>query len=365
MIELFESVPNFSEGRRQDVIEVIASAASKAFVLDVDADADHNRLVLSVAGSRSGLLEALLATVGAATDRIDLREHSGVHPRVGAVDVVPIVPLGATTMERAREAAHELGERIWEQMRVPVYFYGRSEGVSLADIRAGRASLSLGGPDLHPTAGAVCVGARHLLVAFNVILFDADLVGARALAKSIRESAAGLRGVQALAFELPGPRIQLSMNLFRLDETTPADVLTELHRRGVAVGAEEFVGLSPAAAASPAADGKLLEGRLASAAAGTGADRSAEIETEEHRALSRRLRRESVELGALAADQDSILGGAERAAAMTRVLGAAGVLDAELEALLAVAASGLRAAVSPATQALYSARLDALDARLA
>jgi len=364
VIELFESVPNFSEGRRRDVVDGITSAASDAFVLDVDADADHNRVVVSVAGSRDRLLRALLAAAGEAAERIDLREHTGVHPRVGAVDVIPIVPLGTTSMEEAIDAAHELGDRVWETLHVPVFFYGQREGVSLADIRAGRATPSLGDRDSHPTAGAVCIGARHLLVAFNVILYELDLVAARALARSIRESAAGLRGVQALAFELPGQRVQLSMNLFRLDETTPADVIGELHRRGVAMGAEELVGLCPAVAAGPVADGRLLEARLASAAAGTGADRCAEIATEEHSALARRLKREAAELGGLAADQDAVLGGAERAAALARVLDAAGVLDAELEALLAAAAGGLRAAVSVATRTLYSARVDALDARL-
>src|SRR5207253_7679081 len=191
---------------------------------------------------------------------------------------------------------------------------------TLADIRAGRASPDLGGPDLHLTAGAVCVGARRTLVAFNVTLFDIDLVGARALARSIRESSAGLRGVQALAFELPGSRVQLSMNLFRIDETTPSDVIAELERRGVAMGAQQVVGLCPAIAATPAADRRLLEGRLASAAASAGAERAGERGGEELTALAARMRREAEELALLAADQDAVLAGAERAAALIRVL---------------------------------------------
>ena len=364
--DLFESVPNFSEGRRGDVIDAIgAAAAAEARVLDTDADPDHNRVVVSIAGSRSHVVDALLGAIGAAVERIDLRSHSGVHPRVGAADVIPIVPLGEAALETAREIAHDTGKRVWAELKVPVYFYGHGEGRTLADIRAGRVKPDLGGPDLHPTAGAVCVGARRTLVAFNVMLFDTDLVAARAVARSIRESAAGLRGVQALAFELPGERVQLSMNLFRIDETSPADVIAELARRGVAMGAEQVVGLCPAAVATPAADGRILEGRLASAGAAAGSARCSERGGEEHAALAVRLTREADELARLPADQDAILAGAERAAALVRVLQAAQVLDGEVEAMLRVAARGLRDAVQPGTQSIYRARVDALDARLA
>ena len=358
-------MPNFSEGRRADVINAIAAAARKAHVLDVDPDPDHNRAVISLAGTRTAVIAGLLGAIGAAIEGIDLREHSGVHPRVGAADVVPIVPLGDGSLDTARELAHETGQDVWDKLKVPVYFYGHGEGRSLADIRAGRARPDVGGPDLHPTAGAVCVGARQTLVAFNVMLFDIDLVAARALARSIRESGAGLRGVQALAFELPGSRVQLSMNLFRIDETSPADVIDELKRRGVAMGAEQIVGLCPAIAATPAADGRILEGRLARAAAVAGAARCLERGGEENTALARRLEREAGDLARLPADQDAILAGAERAAALVRVLQAAQVLDGEVEAMLRVAARGLRDAVQPATQSIYRARVDALDARLA
>ncbi len=362
--DLFESVPNFSEGRRREVIDAIASHASPAFVLDTDPDPDHHRSVLSIAGFRSRLVEGLIGAIGEAVERIDLRGHRGVHPRVGAADVVPIVPLGETALEACRELARELGERVWSELKVPVYFYGHGEGKTLAHIRAGRAKPDVGGPDLHPTAGAVCVGARRTLVAFNVMLFDYDLVAARALARAIRESADGLRGVQALAFELPGDRVQLSMNLFRVDETTPSDVIADLERRGVAMGAQQVVGLSPAAAANPAADGRLLEGRLASAAAGAGAAVAAERGGEELTALAARLRREAEGLAMLAADQDAILAGAERAGALIRVLRAANLEDGELEVMLRVAARGLRRGVTPATESIYRARVDALDAGL-
>jgi glutamate formiminotransferase / 5-formyltetrahydrofolate cyclo-ligase len=362
---IFESVPNFSEGRRADVIEGIVAATVPARLLDVDADADHNRVVVSIAGSEDAISRGLLGAIGEAARRIDLGTHRGVHPRVGAADVIPIIPLGATQLDDCRRLAHEIGRRAWSDLGLPVYFYGHGEGVSLADIRAGRARPDLGGPDHHDTAGAVCIGARHALVAFNVILYGVDLVAARAVARSIRESSAGLRGVQALAFELPGERVQLSMNLFRIDETSPAAVIAELERRGVSLGARQTVGLCPAVVAEPSAGGRLLEGRLAAAAASAAADACHSRGGPEHIALAGRLRGEARDLAQLQADQDAILGGAERAAALIRVLRAAQALEPEVVELLEAAATGFRAAVSPATEAVYRARVDALDARLA
>jgi glutamate formiminotransferase len=359
---LFESVPNFSEGRDDEILAAIASAARTAHVLDVDADPDHNRAVISLAGLGPNLLEALVASVQVAIERIDVRRHQGVHPRVGAADVLPIVPLGPTPMAPCHELAHELGERIWSELKVPVYFYGEHQ--SLADVRAGRGRLDLGGPTLHPTAGAVCMGARQKLVAFNVILPGLDASAARDLARSLRESAGGMRGVQALVFELPGGRVQLSMNLFRLDEASPAAVVAELERRGVAIASQHLVGLCPAAVANPAAAGRLLEARLAASAARAGADRCSERGGDEHIALAGRLRREAEGLAALGIDQDEILGGAERAAALVPVLGAAGVLDGELRAMLGAAAAGLREGVTRETRSAHAARLAALDRRL-
>jgi glutamate formiminotransferase / 5-formyltetrahydrofolate cyclo-ligase len=363
--QLFESVPNFSEGRRKDVVAAIAAAAGRAHLLDTDPDPDHNRVVVSIAGGRQRLVDGLMGAIAEAVERIDLRDHQGVHPRVGAADVVPVIPLGGATLDVGRELAREIGHRVWSDLHVPVYFYGHGENRTLADIRAGRARPDLGGPDPHPTAGAMCIGARRELVAFNVILFDTDLVGARALARSIRESAAGLRGVQALAFELPGRRVQLSMNLFRIDETTPSDVIAELERRGVAMGPQQVVGLCPAVASNPAADGRLLEGRLAGAAAKGGAAACEARGGEEHVALARRLRQEAEELARLPADQDAILGGSERAAALIPVLDAARVRDAETATMLEVAAQGFRSAVTAPTESLYRARIEALDDRLA
>ncbi|HET9781947.1 MAG TPA: glutamate formiminotransferase [Candidatus Dormibacteraeota bacterium] len=364
-MDVFESVPNFSEGRRPDVISAIGASVAPALLLDSDSDPDHNRLVVSLAGAGPSVSDGLLAAITAAIDRIDLATHSGVHPRVGAADVVPIIPLGETSLETCRELAHSIGARAWSELRVPAYFYGHGENKTLADIRAGRARLDLGGPDLHPTAGAVCIGARRPLVAFNVILYGYDLVAARALARTIRETGAGLRGVQALAFPLSGDRVQLSMNLFRIDQTSPSDVVAELERRGVSLGVQQVVGLCPSVAAHSAADGRLLEGRLAGAAAETAASRCDDRGGEEMTLLAARLRREAGELAALRADEDAILGGAERSAALIEVLRAARVLDGELEALLRAAAVGFRSAVSAATASIYRARIDALDARLA
>lgn len=359
---LFESVPNFSEGRDQGAIGAIARAAGRAHVLDVDADPDHNRAVISQAAGSAKLVEALIASVKVAIEQIDVRRHQGVHPRVGAADVVPIVPLGETTLASCRQVARELGERIWTELKVPVYFYGEHQ--TLADVRAGRGRLDLGGPDLHPTAGAVCVGARQMLVAFNVILRDMDVGAARALARSLRESVGGLGGVQALAFELPGGRVQLSMNLFRLEETSPDALVAELERRGVVVGSQQVVGLCPAKAANPAAAGRLLEARLAASAARAGSVRCTERGGDEHVAMAARLQREAESLAALGIDQDDLLAGAERAAALVPVLVAAGVLDDELEAMLRVAARGLRGALASETAALKAARVAALDRRL-
>lgn len=363
-MDLFESVPNFSEGRDRTTIDAIAGAAASANVLDVDPDPDHHRVVVSLAGARDDLERALLAAVGEAAARIDLTAHSGVHPRVGSADVLPIIPLGATSLEECRDVARALGARIWNELRIPVFFYGHREDWTLADIRAGRAQPDLGGPDLHPTAGAACVGARRPLVAFNVLLEDTSIPEARALARSMREREGGMRGVQALVFELSGGRVQLSMNLFRVDETRPEDVVAELQRRGARIGAQELVGLCPAAAASAAASGRLLEARLGAAAAARGARLCRARGGFELEALGRRLDREASELRSLDATQELALAGGERCAALPAVLRAAGLPDGEAIALALVAARGFREAVSAEFASRYPERIAALERRL-
>jgi glutamate formiminotransferase / 5-formyltetrahydrofolate cyclo-ligase len=363
-VDLFESVPNFSEGKDRAVIDSIASAAEPAHVLDVDPDPDHHRTVVSLLAPRERLTEALVAAVAAAVDHIDLRLHAGVHPRVGAADVVPIVPMGSTTLDACRDVSREVGRRIWTDLHVPVFFYGFGEEWSLADIRAGRAQPDLGGPDLHPTAGAVCVGARPPLVAFNVLLPRTTVGDARRVARSLRESAGGLRGVQALVFELPGGRIQLSMNLFRVDEAQPNAVIEELRRRGVDVGDQQVVGLCPAVAANDAASGRILEARIGAAVAREGARRSMQSGSDELAALGQRLAKEAESLAALGASQEDRLAGAERCAALPPVLQAAGLLDGELESMAHLAARGLRDALNEATRLSHATRMAALERRL-
>jgi glutamate formiminotransferase / 5-formyltetrahydrofolate cyclo-ligase len=322
-------------------------------------------VVISLAGSRTRLTDAVMAAVAEATRRIDVRSHRGVHPRVGAADVVPITPLGSTTLDECLEVARVIGGRIWAELKVPVYFYGYGTDRTLAEIRGGRARPDLGAGDSLPGAGAACVGARPLLIAFNVLLPRCDLVTARALARSIRESSGGMRGVQALVFELSEGRIQLSMNLIRAQDTRPHDVLAALRDRGVAVGEQQLVGLCPAEYGGDYADGRLLEARLAASAARAGAATCRARGGEEHMALAARLDKEAAGLSNLGADQESLLAGAERAGALAPVLRVAGVLDGELFAMLDVAARGFAAALTSETRAGYAARTAALDRRLA
>jgi len=320
-------VPNFSEGTRAEVIAELARAAADAYLLDVDADADHNRVVISVVGQAPQLLDALVASVQVALRHIDLHEHRGVHPRVGAADVIPIVPLDGASLAEAHEIARTLGQRVWTELKVPVYFYGYGEEHTLADIRAGRVRPALGGQELHTSAGAVCIGARHPLVAFNVILPGLQVREARALARSLRESGGGLRGVQALVFELGDGRIQLSMNLFRLEETSPSAVIAELERRGVSIGSQHVIGLCPAVVANQAATGRLLEARLAAAVARLGG-----------------LNREATELANTGIAQDALLVAADRSAGLVPVLAAAHVLSDDMRTMLDIAVRGLRSA---------------------
>jgi glutamate formiminotransferase/glutamate formiminotransferase/formiminotetrahydrofolate cyclodeaminase len=304
-----------------------------------------------MAGARlDPLAAAVFRRVALAVERIDLRVHSGVHPRVGAADVVPLVPLGDASMAEAVGAAHRLGERVWRELRVPVFFYAEAAaGRRLADIRAGRVTPDLGDV-LHPTAGAVCVGARGPLVAYNVVFAGLPLPAGRRVAAGMRE----LPGVQTLAFALPGGRTQVSMNLTRPAETgVPAAYARACELAG-AHGVPELVGLCPAAAAGPGCDGGLLEARIAGLVGRRGAAAA-------RGALALRLADEARTLCAIPAGQEAVLDGAERAAGLRRLLRAAGLATPDLEALLAVAVRGLRDAVAPATRARFAGRVAALD----
>jgi glutamate formiminotransferase len=271
-----EAVPNFSEGRDQATIAAIAGAlGARTRLLDVHTDPDHNRSVFTVVGDDVGLVEGLVAGVAAARDRIDLGVHEGAHPRIGAADVVPVVPLRPDDMERARTAASSVARRIGEELDLPVFLYGE-----LAPAR-GPAFFRVGGTDelarrlaagelrpdfgpeaLHPTAGGVIVGARKPLIAFNVDLRGGSVADARAIASVVRERDGGFAGVRALGLDLPGAgRVQVSMNVEDWEAAALHEIVARIEAeaaaRGVEVAGSELVGLMPAGAAAAAAGAML------------------------------------------------------------------------------------------------------------
>jgi glutamate formiminotransferase len=308
---LLECVPNVSEGRRADVVERLARAARSrpgARLLDLSSDRDHDRTVLTLAGTPDALVAALLALFEVALAEIDLSARAGdadpgVHPCMGAVDVVPFVPLGDAPMALAVATAERFGREVAERFDLPVYLYEeaarRPERRNLADVRRGGFEglaaryadphHPLGQPDFgparpHPTAGAVAVGARGFLVAFNVVLASDDLGAAREIARAVRESSpsgGGLPAVKALGVRLASRgRVQVSMNLVDPVRTTPVDALRAVRReaeaRGLAVQECELVGLVPESVAArcleealplPGVDlGRTVERRLAETA---------------------------------------------------------------------------------------------------
>jgi glutamate formiminotransferase len=280
-----EAVPNFSEGRNRETIDALGGVLSRhARLLDLHVDVDHNRSVFTLAGSSQELVEALLAGIACARERIDLRAHQGAHPCVGAADVVPIVGVRAEDMRRAHEAALDLARRVGKELGLPVFLYG-DEGRGPAFFRRGGAAelqrrIDAGevvpdfGPRvLDPSAGAVLVGARRPLIAFNVNLQTDDLEVAREIAAVVRESGGGFPGVRALGFALPSRGIvQVSMNVEDPERVTLRDVVArvwaEAQARGVEPAESELVGLLPEASASddlglPDLDAsRLLEPRL-------------------------------------------------------------------------------------------------------
>jgi len=265
---VIESVPNLSEGRDAGAIERVADVAraSDCRVLDVHQDPDHHRSVLTIVGERSVIAEGIFAMVEAATRSIDLRRHRGAHPRMGAVDVVPFVPLRGSAIEECVDAAKAVGAMIAEGLGIPVFLYGaaatRSDRRNLAKVRRGglaavakRIRTPGEGPDygparVHPTAGAIAVGARRFLVAYNVNLDTDDVAVAREIASAVREAGGGLPGVKALGIPLASRRLaQVSMNLTDVGATTVAEafarVREEASHRGVRVLESEIVGLAP------------------------------------------------------------------------------------------------------------------------
>ena len=271
-----ESVPNFSEGRHRATIDAIGEALSKkARLLDVHSDPDHNRSVFTLVGEDGSLVEALLAGIACARERIDLRRHEGAHPRIGAADVVPLVPLRSEDMERARAAALELARRVGEELGLPVFLYGelapgrgpaffRQGGTDQLARRlaAGELAPDFGPGELDPAAGGVVVGARRPLIAFNVDLRGATVDDARAIASLVRERDGGFPGVRALGLDLPGAgRVQVSMNVEDWEAAALHEIVARIEDeaavRGVEVASSELVGLMPAGAAAAAAGAQL------------------------------------------------------------------------------------------------------------
>jgi glutamate formiminotransferase len=272
---VLEAVPNFSEGRDEAVIEALREALSApARLLDVHVDADHHRSVFTLVGEPDALVETLLAGIACARDRIDLRRHVGAHPRVGAADVVPIVPLKPKDMARAKQTAFVLARRIGGELALPAFLYGelapgrgpaffRKGGPEALQRRidAGELAPNFGPERLDARTGAVIVGARRPLIAFNVNL-RGDLEVARAVAAVVRETGGGFPGVRALGLELPRAGVvQVSMNVEDWEAAALHEIVTRIEAEAAARGAEvigsELVGLMPAGAAAAAAGAML------------------------------------------------------------------------------------------------------------
>ena len=270
-----EAVPNFSEGRERGTIEALrATLAAGGDVLDVHADPDHHRSVFTVVGDDAPLAEALVEAIACAVERIDLRSHEGAHPRIGAADVVPLIPIRPAHMPRARAAALAVAERVGEELGLPVFLYGelasgrgpaffrRGGWAAVQDrLDAGELRPDFGPPSLHPSAGAVIVGARRPLIAFNVNL-RGDASAAREIAAVVRETGGGFQGVRALGLDLPRAGLaQVSMNVEDWEAAAlhqiVARIKAEADARGVEVVGSELVGLMPAGAAAEAAGAQL------------------------------------------------------------------------------------------------------------
>lgn len=302
MDRLVECVPNFSEGRNEETLRALAAVVTsvpQVVLLDQQRDHDHHRSVLTFVGTPEAVVEAAVALARVAAERIDLRQHHGEHPRVGAMDVVPFVPIRGVTMEDCVELARRAGERIGTELGIPVFLYERAasrpERRRLEQIRRGGLDgletrmreatwrPDFGPPRLHPSAGAIVIGARPMLIAFNVNLHTTDLGMAKAIAKKIRQSGGGLPAVKAIGVKLASRGlVQVSMNLTNQEETPlPVAfeaVCQEAARHHVRIAGSEVIGLIPRRALLGAAEhylklerfdqGQVLENRLESALAG-------------------------------------------------------------------------------------------------
>lgn len=262
----YEIVPNVSEGRDRAAVAAMARAVDDAgaHVVHVTGDEPHHRSVITAVGDAAGVVAAAVALARIASERIDLRVHRGAHPRIGALDVLPFVPLAGATLDDAITLAHRAAGRIWRELGVPSYLYGAAASathrVHLADIRRGEfegLSARLAdaawafdyGDAPHPSAGAIAVGARPFLIAYNVELATSDLTVAQAIARRLRATGGGLRTLKCLGLRLADDRVQVSCNVTDVD-AVPLYRLTELVRRmaarhGVAVRRSELIGLAP------------------------------------------------------------------------------------------------------------------------
>ncbi len=270
MLPLVECVPNFSEGRRPETVQLIAdaiAAVESACVLDTHIDPDHNRSVITFVAAPEKVVEAAVNCVRRASELIDMRAHQGEHPRLGATDVLPFVPVRGVTMDDCVRIAHEAGAIIARDLSIPVYYYERAalreERVNLEDVRRGALELlrkqittnperapDEGSAKVHESAGAIAVGARPFLIAFNVVLNSVDITLARQIARKIRAHSGGLPFVKALGFRLHSRGlVQVSMNLVNYEVTGMTAVYEAIEREAAVLNVEilsaEIVGLVP------------------------------------------------------------------------------------------------------------------------
>ncbi|MDR1576474.1 MAG: glutamate formimidoyltransferase [Treponema sp.] len=278
MAKIVEFIPNFSEGRRQDIIEALAAGATGVAgvtLLDYSSDASHNRSVFTMIGGPEGIENAAFNLCKLASEKIDMRKHRGAHPRVGASDVFPFVPLKETTMEECVELSRRAAKRIWEELRIPIFLYEYSaagpERANLAAVRKGEFegmpekllqdgwAPDYGERKIHPTAGVTVIGARPPLIAFNINLNTGDVGVARAIAKTIRGSSGGYRYCRAIGVMLAERNLaQVSINMLNFEGTPLYRVFeavrAEARRWGVTIAGSELIGLTPAKALADTAE---------------------------------------------------------------------------------------------------------------
>ena len=272
MNHIVECVPNFSDGRRPETVRRLSEAiesVESAVVLGTHMDPDHNRSVITFVASPENVVEAAVRAVALASKLIDLRQHTGQHPRLGATDVLPFVPVRGVTMEECVALAHEAGRRIARELSIPVYFYEssalRPDRVNLENVRRqGFEELreqigidperapDVGEPRIHETAGAIAIGARPFLIAFNINLRTNDISLARKIARAVRARDGGLPAVKALGFELKSrDMVQVSMNLVNYETTGLTQVFEAVRKQaelyGIEISGTEIVGLVPEA----------------------------------------------------------------------------------------------------------------------